>query len=229
MEIVLHSFLLLTSMTSVSSLGLLRRTSFASSPIYHRSLSRNFFSLPEEMNVLFSENRQASLSHMGYYQSMSMSFLSMPLPTNAPSHVPVIDGTLSKAPSASSPETTVTDAPHSPITSTTSPASAFPRTDAPSDGTSSDSNDNGVKPIKTPVKTVTTKNTTSKINEAQEWRPEIVLPVVFLALIALLGLGAVVARRRRRGTASIGNSNSSISPSPSDTSVDATALHGVEV
>jgi MYXO-CTERM domain-containing protein len=86
-----------------------------------------------------------------------------------------------------------------------------------------------VKPIKTPVKTVTTKNTTSKINEAQEWRPEIVLPVVFLALIALLGLGAFVARRRRRGSASIGSSNSSISPSPSDTSVDAIALHGVEI
>jgi hypothetical protein len=231
MEIVLHTVLLLSSVTSASSLGLLRRTSVAASP-NQRSLSQTFFSLPEEMGVLFSETRHASLAQMGYYHGMSMSFLSMPLPTNVPSHGVVVDGSLSKSPSAALPEATVTDTPHSPKTSTVTPVSVSPYTVAPSDGTSSDSNDSSnVKPIKTPVKTVTSKNTSTKTNAAksQEWRPEIVLPVAFLALAALLVLGAVVARRRRRGAASVSSSNSSLSPSPSDTSVDATEVHGVEI
>lgn len=228
MEIILHNLFLFTTVTSVSSLGLLRRTSVASSPV-QTSLSKTFFTLPEEMNAMFSENRQASLSNMGYH-SMSMSFLSMSLPTKGSGHEPVLDGTFGKVPTTSSPETIVTGGLHSPSKTTTTPVFVLPYTAAPSNiVSSSDSNDTDVKPIKTPAKTVTSKTATSKSNEAQEWRPEIVLPVVFLALAVLVVLGTVVARRRRRGASSVGSSNSSLSPSPSDTSVDATGMHGVEI
>lgn len=229
MQIILPNFLFLTMIASAASLGMLRRTRVASDPI-QRSLSQSFFSLPEEMEDLFSEDNQSFLTHMGYH-SMSMSFLSMPLPTIAPTRGPVVDAKSTNSPSVSSPDRTVTDAPYNQQPISSSPVPVKPKTVSPSDGlSSSDSNDSVVKPIKTPVQTIISKNT-SKSNDgkSQEWRPDIVLPVVFLALAALLILGVVAARRRRRGTVSVSSIESSLSPSHSDSSMVGNASQGVEI